>query len=894
MPHAPLEYNILNQQNVLSILCVPIQSGSRILGYLGFDSLISARFFSEAEIDNLQVIVNLLGEVLQKHDIETAMDHQAKLQQIISRMAMKYINLPSKELDESITESLSELATFSRADRAYIFEYDWTNGVSINSNEWIANEFDSEIKLRKLVPNELMEPWTERHKRGEIVVMEDISTEPIPDKLREILLAQEVKSMISLPLMQGAKCTGYVGFDYIHSRKAIGENDVTLLSLYAQLLVNVRNRRSLENKLILERDRAESANRAKSEFLANMSHEIRTPLNGVIGFAELLFNSGLDDAQHMYARNIVNSSYNLLGIISDILDFSKIEAGKLELSPIKTDLIELVEHATDIIKVSTSQKNLELLLDIAPQLPRYAVLDPLRVNQILINLLSNAEKFTDQGEVELKVQHKMTDADHGDICFSVRDTGIGIEPGMRKRLFRAFSQLDSSTTRKYGGTGLGLVISNHLASLMKSKIELNSEIGKGSVFSFCINCRVEGEWHCAKKLQLITRVMIVDDNQECLRILKTCLALWNIEVVAFSSPRVAIEYAAGDIGFDAILVDYGMPELNGLETISQLRLLLQAKAAHSRFILMHNSTDDSVLQEECIALELRYRLIKPIKANQLHELLLAIESKDERSKPDKKETTVKQHLPKYEFEQAPRILIAEDNFLNMALLKEMIHQLMPQTELLQASDGLEAIAVVRQKHPDLVLMDVQMPNLDGVSASHEIRKFSTIPIVAITAGALQEEQDRCLAAGMNAFLTKPVLANELVDTLLPFLPPTVSSGKPEPINEAADMNLHFNQETLLKNISRDMETLSNLLDLVKKNFPWKIADLQKALEMEDMKEAKSILHSLKGSAQNMHFVLLGKLVAEMEKDLVQLSKDDSKLRFEQIFNEWQVVLRLIS
>jgi GAF domain-containing protein len=374
LPESQPEYAILTKQGIKSILCVPIQSGSRVMGYFGMDFLKEHRQFSDVDTDNFRVIANLLGEVFNKQVVEEHMKSQAQLQEIISRMAMKYINLPSENLEESINHSLRELATFSEADRAYIFDYEWGKGICISYNQWQREGLRTSVPMRKIMPTELIEPWPSIHRSGQAVSYEDVANADLPEPLKLIMEIQEVKSMVTLPLMNQGKCQGFVGFDYVSSKRRINKGEVTLLSLYAQLLVNVRNRRTLESRLIREKDRAEAANKAKSEFLANMSHEIRTPLNGVIGFAELLFNSGLDGAQHQYAKNIVNSSNNLLGILSDILDFSKIEAGKLELAPKKTDLIELVEHATDIIKIRMEQKNLELLLDVEPGLPRYALL----------------------------------------------------------------------------------------------------------------------------------------------------------------------------------------------------------------------------------------------------------------------------------------------------------------------------------------------------------------------------------------------------------------------------------------------------------------------------------------------------------------------------------------
>ncbi|MCK9557922.1 MAG: response regulator [Candidatus Cloacimonetes bacterium] len=894
LPHAKTEYRVLKSQNIKSILCIPIQSGSKVMGYFGFDSLIEPRVYSESEVDNLLVVANLLAEVLLKHDREKQMRKQAKLQEIFIPMAMKYVNLNSEDLENAIRQSLAELATFSNADLAFIYDYDWDSMVCINGNEWTAQGIDTEAQLRRIIPMDLLGPWVEMHRRGETVIIDDALTADVPKQLREFMVTQRVKSMITLPIMNMGMCQGFVGFNYIRKTHRFTKTDSMLLSLFAQLLVNVRNRRDLERRLIQEKVRAENASKAKSEFLANMSHEIRTPLNGVIGFTELLQNSALDNAQQQYAQNIINSSYNLLGIINDILDFSKIEAGKLDLSPTRTDLIELVEQAADIIKLRTSKKDLEFLLDISPDIPRFAIIDPLRLNQILINLLSNAEKFTEEGEIELSVRYEMTDADHTDITFTVRDTGIGINESMQKKLFRAFSQLDSSTTRKYGGTGLGLVISNHLATLMNSHINISSIPDQGSEFSFTINCRVEGKRYCDHELELTKTVMVVDDNASCRRIIKQCLTYWKIDVLECGSAQEALEMLQNVSAPDVIFVDYDMPEMNGLDLIRRVQNETLKISQTTPVVLMHSSDENPALISACQELGINYRFLKPVKAYDLHKALENIESGGQDLTQENIERKDRLPMSETDLIEKPSILIAEDNQLNMILLNEMILKLSPKAQIWHATDGLQAIDGVRKHSPDVVLMDVQMPNLDGVSASFEIRKFSSVPIIAITAGALKEEQERCLAAGINDFLTKPVLVAELAATLSKYLSnESQEKSASYQTKTATDNASHFAKDALLKNISGDLDTFKSLLEIVATSFPDKFEALNQAITEEDSKEALSILHSLKGSARNMHFVLLGDMVADLERDYPNLEAAEVRARYQNIIQEWQFVQDLI-
>ncbi|MDD4099557.1 MAG: response regulator [Candidatus Cloacimonetes bacterium] len=892
MPKAAIaEKQILASQNVKSILCVPIVAGQRVLGYFGFDSIGVYREFSESVVNNIKVIANVLADVILKQEIEEIVNYQNELQDLLTKIATQYISMPSDKMEESIQSSLADMGEFTSSDRVYVFEYDWDNGITKNTFEWTRIGISAQILNLQTIPLADIGYWTSNHLAGKYVYVENVDLLSVDDPIRKILEPQSVRSTIALPMMKDDLCIGFVGFDSVRQTKRYTDKEITLLELYSRLLVNLRNRVELENNLRQEKEKAEAASKAKSEFLANMSHEIRTPLNGVIGFTELMLNSTLNSTQQSYAQNVVSSSYNLLGIINDILDFSKIEAGKLELELLRTDIIELVEHAADIVKIKTAQKKIELLLEIDPQIPRYAVIDPLRVNQILVNLLSNAAKFTEQGEVHVKLEHRMTDGDHADITFTVRDTGIGIKPQQRKMLFRAFSQLDSSTTRRYGGTGLGLIISSHLAQMMNSHIDLDSEEGKGSVFSFTINARVEvGERAQAGEMKNLKKVLIVDDNQNNLTILQHTLLHWGLTPICAIDGLKAVEVLQNQSDIDAMVLDYNMPYLNGINTMKMIRSQLTGKHQRIPAILLHSSAEDAVIINECKKLDIHNRLVKPVKTRQLYNALLSIDSN---SREITRATPVPMlsEMQTVSFDTRARILIAEDNILNLTLLKEMIIQQITDAEILEASDGLEAIKAQKEHEPHLILMDVQMPNMDGISATREIRKTSQVPIIAITAGALKEERQKCLDAGMNDFVTKPVLAAELRETMLDYLseilPQSNSERRPQ-----IDKHL-FNYQALMDNLSQDEETLYSLLDIVQNSIPTKLEDLKQAIDRVDLPEMKAILHSIRGSAQNMYFIALAEAAAILEKSGEDISKENAKVLFDDIMHRWHEVLNVI-
>ena len=533
---------------------------------------------------------------------------------------------------------------------------------------------------------------------------------------------------------------------------------------------DITEQKRTESVLLKAKQEADLANKAKSEFLANMSHEIRTPLNGVIGFTDLLQKTPLNKIQRQYADNVNASGHTLLGIINDILDFSKIEAGKMELDLIKTDIFELAEQTSDIIKYHASQKGIEFLLNIQPDIPRFVTVDPIRLKQILVNLLGNAVKFTDSGEIELKVTFVKKDELLGEFIFSVRDTGIGINEEQQNTLFKAFTQADSSTTRKFGGTGLGLAISNMLAEKMGSKIEIISETGKGSTFFFSIETEYEvGEKLHSGSITDIHRVLVIDDNDNNRLILEHSFKNWGIEFVGIDNGLSALKLIQKSPLFDVIIVDYHMPYLNGLDTIRMIREQLNLSPEKQPVILLHSSADDIEIYEECKKLGVRFNLTKPVKSQELLHYLRNIHNQTATGVKESKNVSMDTTFGLAN-DSAPVILVAEDVALNMLLVTTIIKQMIPNVFVLEVKNGKDAFNTTISKNPDLILMDVQMPEMSGIEATVEIRKYedgkgARIPIVALTAGAIKGEKEKCLQAGMDDFLTKPIYNEVLVKIL---------------------------------------------------------------------------------------------------------------------------------
>ncbi|MGM0461892.1 MAG: response regulator [Fibrobacterota bacterium] len=521
---------------------------------------------------------------------------------------------------------------------------------------------------------------------------------------------------------------------------------------------------------------AKNASDAKGRFLANMSHEIRTPLNGVIGFTELLLRTPLNNTQKKYVEYANISGNSLLDVINDILDFSKIESGKLEIEKIQTNVVEILEETADIMKYHTRKKGLELLLDIPADIEQYAEFDPLRLKQIIINLLYNAVKFTETGEVELKLEFSPAKEGVGKYRFSVRDTGIGVDEEEKENIFRAFSQEDDSFTRKFGGTGLGLYISNMLAEKMGSTIHITSTPGRGTTFYFTIETPYTSSGHMgpASLRPILRTVLIIDDNASAGRIMKKRIRHWGIGCTCCEdlvSACAVLEIHS----FDLLIADYSMLTVDDPACMDLIRRKNHFHGDTLPVILMLESFDDYDRMSHCTLSGVVSTIEKPVKTGDLYQKICTVNTAATDNFTRVSETPGNS-LTDESGRLSKKVLIVEDNELNMNLLSTIIQKQYPEVELFYAENGIEAVNAVKENNVDLILMDIHMPLMDGFEAAEKIRQWETgregalsIPILALTAGATEEEKQKSVDHKMDYFITKPIRAEQLHSILETYL-----------------------------------------------------------------------------------------------------------------------------
>ncbi|MBK9229792.1 MAG: response regulator [Anaerolineae bacterium] len=761
---------------------------------------------------------------------------------------------------QAVDEVLLRLGKTLDVSRAYIFRYRTTDRLLDNTHEWCAEGVAPEIQhLQGIAVEETIPSW--QHILDEQGLIIASTTQHLPEEVQRLLRPQGVQALLLVVFSVNNQLAGFIGLDEVrHARQWLPE-EVTAVRNTAEAYARLLEREQAERELLRARDAALESARLKSQFVANMSHEIRTPMNGVIGMLDLLHASDLNPTQLDYVNTAHHSAEALLFIINDILDFSKIEAGKMELEHDDFDLQHVVEDVAELLARPAQSKGLELATLIHRDVQTRLHGDPMRLRQVLTNLVSNAVKFTEHGEVIVQVTREQETDTQIIVRFVVSDTGIGIVPEQQKTIFQSFVQADGSTTRKYGGTGLGLAISKQLVELMGGKIGTQSQLGRGSIFWFTAvfgkqAALATGEAATPADLRNV-RVLVVDDNATNRLILHQQLLSWEcvpVEVTGGAEALTALRDAQRSGNpFRVVLCDWQMPDMDG--GMLSVQVKRDPVLAATPLVLL-TSVGEFGLERMADTIGFTASLTKPIRQLALYDTLVTVLGATHEPRTPRQAGMTETPGPAPALIAGGHVLLAEDNPVNQKLATHILTRLGYQVDVVD--HGGLAVQAYMEKPYDLILMDVQMPEVDGFTATEQIREFEArrgghVPIIALTAGALAGDRERCLAAGMDAYVSKPFKTEELRQMVTQY----AAAPPLDPLVLAE-----------LRSIGGSMPGQPDILDEIMHQFtgdlPQYTAKMRQALQSQDANALQRTAHSLKGSGGSFGAQRVAYLCAHLE------------------------------